>query len=209
MHSKFEAPILINYHTDRRYSKFSKDFTRWYDDTLLKTFGDKACQWVSRHRHYPMILTLESNDRYRLSRIYERLDSEVEIVYGLHTKIRMIGCWELWNSGIKAVYGLRTAIHMFGAPKIVVIYKLKIILLLRRASQSSSGTMRMCWELTERSSWELRRVCSDTRSNVDSIQILPTHWHLWQGWTRFHSMLALCSSQINQRTNFHGGRVRQ
>ena len=117
-----------------------------------------------------MILTLESNDRYRLSRIYERLDSEVEIVYGLHTKIRMIGCWELWNSGIKAVYGLRTAIHMFVAPKIVVIYKLKIILLLRRASQSSSGTMRMCWELTERSSWELRRVCSDTRGNVDSIQ---------------------------------------
>jgi hypothetical protein len=120
-----------------------------------------------------MILTLESNDRYRLSRIYERVDSEVKIVYGLHTKIRMIRifkCWELWNSGIKAVSGLRMAIHMFGAPEIVVIYRLKIILLLRRASQSSSGTMRMCWELTERSSWELRRVCSDTRGNVDSIQ---------------------------------------
>ena len=145
--------------------------------------------------------------------------SRGKIVYGLHTKIRIFGCWELLNSGIKAVYGLRTAIHMFRAPEIVVIYGLKIILLLRRASQSSSGTMCMCWELTERSSWELRRVCSDTRSNIDSIQFLPTHRHLWQGrvhlphtstgWTRFYSILALCSSQINQRTNFHGGRVRQ
>ena len=36
---------------------------------------------------------------------------------------------------------------------------------------------------------------------------LPTHRHLWQGWTRFYSMQALCSSQINQRTNVHGGRV--